>query len=125
MMNLTIFRVNETVQVLDETTYIWESAKVLGVISDWSMKIKWVEWTSKPAIAIEVPEALRAMGFEGWNVRKFQRKEEAPMDKRQRRNATQPGNCRHFSGNPAKLARNIQVYFLITFTFRIKLILYF
>ena len=42
-MNLHIFNHNEIVQVLDETTYIWESAKILGLDSDWSAKVKWSE----------------------------------------------------------------------------------
>jgi hypothetical protein len=110
MLNLNIFRTNEVVQVLDETTYIWESAKVLGQISDWSIKVKWVEWTSKPAVAIEVPEPLRTMGVEAWNVRKFQRTERSDStERRPRRNVTLTGNNRAFSGNPAKLARHVKV----------------
>ena len=86
-MNLQIFNHNEIVQVLDETTYIWEAARILGLDSDWSAKVKWVEWSSKPAIVITVPETLRAKGIEYWNIRKFQKTEKSSaIDKRSRRN---------------------------------------
>ena len=114
-MNLLIFRHNKTVQVLDETTYIWEGAKIIGLKSDWSVKLKWVDWSSKPAIVITVPDTHRAKGAECWNIRKFQ-KTDRPLviDKQSRktRHVTvqhSPDNHRPFTGNPAKLTRNIEV----------------
>ena len=115
-MNLLhIFSHNEVVQVLDETTYIWEAAKILGLNSDWSAKVKWVEWSSKPAIIIVVPENLRSKSVECWNIRKFQTTEKPPaIDKKSRKTrhvTTQlPGNQgRPFTANPAKLPRYVEV----------------
>ena len=116
-MNLHIFKHNEIVQVLDETTYIWEAAKIMGLESDWSINVKWVDWSSKPAIVIVVPEILRSKGVEFWNVRKFQKTERtlATYDKRSTRHGTAvqlPGNYRQYSGNPAKLTRHEEVSFM-------------
>ena len=113
-MNLNIFRHNETVQVLDETTYIWEAAKIMGFECDWSVRVKWVEWSSKPAILIVVPENLRTRGVECWNIRKYQenKKPEACSPRqRPRRQATvqHPDNYHPFMGNPAKLTRYVEV----------------
>lgn len=115
MIDFHIFRHNETVQVLDETTYIWEAAKILGLPSDWSAKVKWIDWSSKPPVVIEVRESLRTLGVEFWPVRKWQTRPIVTEDLRRKRptNVQHQGNYQHFTGNPAKLPRNQKVcYFL-------------
>ncbi len=120
-MDIHIFKENEIVQVLDVTTHIWELAKILGFITDWSAKVKWVDWSSIPPIVIEVPATLREKGRECWNIRKFQKRtlehnigvETRPA--RRQVTVQQPGNYRPFTGNPAKLPRYVQVIFMLFF----------
>ncbi len=115
--NLLIFRQNEIVQVVDECTFIWESAKIIGHESDWSVRVKWVDWSSKPATVIIVPTSARACGMEHWNIRKFQNHIRPVITgKRQRRAVITAGNYQPFTGNPAKLPRYDRVCLDIFFT---------
>ena len=41
-----IFRPNEIVHVIDESVSRWTKAKIFGIVSDWSVKIKWMGYTS-------------------------------------------------------------------------------
>ena len=55
-----IFRPNEIVHVIDESVSRWTKAKIIGIVSDWSVKIKWMGYTSiYPSETIEVPEEKR------------------------------------------------------------------
>ena len=50
-----IFRPNEIVHVIDESISRWTKAKIIGIVSDWSVKIKWMGYTSiYPSEIIEV-----------------------------------------------------------------------
>ena len=65
-----IFRPNEIVHVIDESVSRWTKAKIIGIVSDWSVKIKWMGYTSiYPSETIEVPEEKRR-DLSLWNVRK-------------------------------------------------------
>ena len=64
-----IFTINEVVQALDDTTSIWEEAKIIGIISDWSVRVKWVNWTNTAPVNITVPTGYR-YNQELWNIRK-------------------------------------------------------
>ena len=44
----SLFKEKEEVQVLDEVTYIWEAARILGFISNWGVSVKWTEWKVHP-----------------------------------------------------------------------------
>ena len=53
------FRPNEIVHVFDDSISRWTKAKLIGVVSDWSVK-KWMGYTSNyPSETIEVPEEKR------------------------------------------------------------------
>ena len=113
-MNFNIFKVNEIVQAVDETTWIWEEAKVISVVSDWTMRLKWVNWASSPPVTIGVQQ----MGFGCWNVRKRQKKDSPPSNDqtgRTLRNASQQpatrGPFRAFTANPRILVRHDTVIF--------------
>lgn len=110
-MNINIFKPNEIVQVLDVTS-IWEEARIMGVISDWSVKIKWMHWNDSP-VTITIPESLREQGFEGWNVRKAQYKADASETGQRPRRQAKPlsGDYRAFTGNPRKLTGKQEVMF--------------
>lgn len=117
-MNLHIFKSNEIVQVLDESTYIWEAAKIIGLESDWSVRVKWVDWTSKPAVVITVPESRRATGVESWNVRRQKPTRSWSPTTRTRGTRNDATNTyqshdgskyRPFTGNPRKLTRHVKV----------------
>lgn len=99
---MNIFKSNEIVQVLDEVTSIWEAAKIVALESDWSVRVKWVEWTSKPAAVIVVPEASRR-SVEAWNVRRARAMTSQTNGKRIR------ARPNAFIGNPAKLTRHEEV----------------
>ena len=52
-----IFRPNEIVHVIDESISRWTKATIIGIVSDWSVKMKWMGYTSiYPSETIEVPE---------------------------------------------------------------------
>ena len=111
-MNFNIFKTNEIVQALDETTWIWEEAKVISVVSDWTMRLKWVNWAKSPPATIGV----RDLGFGCWNVRKPQKINDCqPQTGRTLRNASQQpatrGTFRAFTTNPRNLIRHDTVSF--------------
>ena len=116
LTGLNMFWRNEEIQVLDEVTSIWESAKVLSVVSDWSIKVKWINWPSsysRDGVLITVPENLRQLPASCWNVRKSLKKNEAGESRSRRRGAQQhaaDGNI-PFTGKPAKLTRLVEVQF--------------
>ena len=64
-----LFQRNEIVHVVDETTAIWEEAKVVGVESDWSVRIVWVNWNGK-GVVFTLPENMRTQSMEMWTIRK-------------------------------------------------------
>ena len=64
-----LFRENEIVHVVDETTAIWEEAKIVGFESDWAVRIAWVNWKGN-AFIYTLPENLRAESSESWTIRK-------------------------------------------------------
>ena len=43
----SLFKEKEEVQVLDEVTYIWEAARILGFISNWGVSVKWTEGSTR------------------------------------------------------------------------------
>ena len=53
------FETNEVVHILDPLTYIWELAKITAIMSDWTVRIKWMEWSTRKAVDITVPEIDR------------------------------------------------------------------
>ena len=111
-MNLNIFVPNEKAQALDDT-FIWEEIKVIALLSDWSVKVKWVKWTW-PDTVITVPENRREKGTEHWNVRKWREKETtSSSNSRPMRHARLNTGYRAFTGNPTRLARNDEVSFRI------------
>ena len=58
-MLLQKFETNEVVHILDPVTFIWELAKITAIMSDWSVRIKWMEWSTRKAVDITVPEIDR------------------------------------------------------------------
>ena len=58
-MLLQKFETNEVVHILDPLTFIWELAKVTAIMSDWSVRIKWMKWATRKAVDITVPEIDR------------------------------------------------------------------
>ena len=58
-MLLQTFYENEVVQILDPATSIWESAKIISFVSDWCVRIKWVDWSYNKKEDITVPEVYR------------------------------------------------------------------
>jgi hypothetical protein len=70
-MLATIFASNERVQVIDHITGIWTEVKVLGIESDWAVRVKWVTFRH-PNTVVEIPQHLRrANAREMWNIRKW------------------------------------------------------
>ena len=43
----SLFKEKEEVQVLDEVTYNWEAARILGFISNWGVSVKWTEGSTR------------------------------------------------------------------------------
>ena len=98
-----IFRPNEIVHVIVESISRWTKAKIIGIVSDWSVKIKWIGYTSiYPSETIEVPEEKRT-DQSSWNLRKFIEKTHSSIlsreDRRQTPKAVQleysPKHCVH------------------------------
>ena len=58
-MLLQKFETNEVVHILDPLTYIWELAKISAIMSDWTVRIKRMEWSTRKAVDITVPEIDR------------------------------------------------------------------
>ena len=79
-MLLQTFKLNETVQILDPETYIWESAKIIAFISDWSLKIQWIDWNNRLQ-KIEIPLELRP-DPNRWNIRKARHSQPVMSKKR-------------------------------------------
>ena len=79
-MLLQTFKLNEIVQILDPETYIWESAKIIAFISDWSLKIQWIDWNNRLQ-KIEIPLELRP-GPNRWNIRKARHSQPVMSKKR-------------------------------------------
>ena len=101
-MLLQTFSDNEVVQVLDPATSIWESAKILSFVSDWCVRIKWVDWSSKKE-DVTVPEKDRA-DKNNWNVRKSQGLQLSEKRTNKRRSIVLDYNAR-------KLVKNDEIYF--------------
>ena len=98
-----IFRPNEIVHAIDESISRWTKAKIIGIVSDWSVKIKWMGYTSiYPSETIEVPEEKRT-DQSLWNLRKVIEKTHSSIlsreDRRQTPRAVQleynPKHCVH------------------------------
>ena len=53
------FSGDDKIQVLDPTTFIWESAKIISYVSDWCVRIKWTEWPGIKHFDLTVPEKDR------------------------------------------------------------------
>ena len=97
------FRVKGKIQVLDAVTSIWESAKILSLISDWCVKNEWSDW---PGSAIfSVPEN-RKENATAWNIRKFYEDNHTCVNSR-RRNSRKD----KISFNPKRLHRDSMVFF--------------
>ena len=86
-MLLQTFELNEIVQILDPETYIWESAKIIAFISDWSLKIqwingnnRWINWDNR-LDKIEIPLEFRDEQ-NMWNVRKARQSQPVLSKKR-------------------------------------------
>ena len=58
-MLLQKFETKEVVHILDPLTFIWELAKITAFISDWSVRIKLLEWSTRKAVDITGPENER------------------------------------------------------------------
>ena len=102
----SLFKEKEEVQVLDEVTYIWEAARILGFISNWGVSVKWTEWKGPP-VQITIPEDLRDnRRMKHWKIRKTIKVVEEP-DRAKRRNKNDP-----LLFNPRRLTRNTDVFFL-------------
>ena len=83
-----IFRPNEIVHVIDESISRWTKAKIIGIVSDWSVKIKWIVYTSiYPSETIEVPEEKRT-DQSSWNLRKVIEKTHSSILSREDRRQT-------------------------------------
>ena len=67
---LSIFMTNEIVHAVDQTTGIWEEAKVLGHESDWSLRIKWVNWGTRKPLVFTLHPDIREKSVENWTIRK-------------------------------------------------------
>ena len=96
---LQTFKLNEIVQILDPETYIWESAKIIAFISDWSLKIKWIDWNNRLQ-KIEIPVELRP-DSNRWNIRKARHSQPVMSQKR----------SKPLSYNPNRLQKNGPVTF--------------
>ena len=57
-MLLQTFKLYEIVQIFDPKTYIWETAKIIAHISDWSLKNQCIDWNNRLQ-KIEIPLELR------------------------------------------------------------------
>jgi len=101
-MLLQTFSENENVQILDPATSIWESAKILSFVSDWCVRIKWVDWPYKKKEDITVPEEDRE-DTNYWNIRKFRHLVPETLVQKRR---TAP-----LSFNSCRLVRGDQIYF--------------
>ena len=64
-----IYRVNEKVQVIDETTGIWEDAKIVGFPSSWSVKVRLTNWSTAKAGLPIISVAKHTDVFK-WPIRK-------------------------------------------------------
>ena len=83
-----IFRPNEIVHAIDESISRWTKAKIIGIVSDWSVKIKWMGYTSiYPSETIEVPEKKRT-DQSLWNLRKVIEKTHSSILSREDRRQT-------------------------------------
>ena len=101
----SLFKEKEEVHVLDEVTYIWEAARILGFISNWGVSVKWTEWKGQP-VQITIPEDLRDnRRMKHWKIRKTIKVVEEP-DRAKRRNKKDP-----LLFNPRRLTRNTDVFF--------------
>ena len=100
----SLFKEKEEVQVLDEVTYIWEAARILGFISNWGVSVKWTEWKGPP-VQITIPEDLRDnRRMKHWTIKTIKVVEEP--DRAKRRNKKDP-----LLFNPRRLTRNTDVFF--------------
>ena len=91
------------VQVLNTVTSDWESAKILSLISDWSVKINWSDW---PRSAIfSVPEDSKENAA-AWNIRKFHEHNDTRVISRRRKSRKNK-----LSFNPRWLHRDLVVFF--------------
>ena len=102
-MLLQTFYENEVVQILDPATSIWESAKRISFVSDWCVRIKWVDWSYNKKEDITVPEVYRPEKY-NWNIRKSHNlvREETVSNKRR---------STPLSYNARRLVRNDQIHF--------------
>ena len=83
-----IFCPNEIVHVIDESISRLTKAKIIGIVSDWSVKIKWIGYTSiYPSETIEVPEEKRT-DQSSWNLRKVIEKAHSSILSREDRRKT-------------------------------------
>ena len=67
---LNIFMPDEVIQVLDDSTGIYEEARVIALESDWSIRITWLNWSGKKPLIFTLPDNLRNKGVESWTIRK-------------------------------------------------------
>ena len=90
-------------QILDPATSIWESAKIISFVSDWCVRIKWVDWSYNKKEDITVPEVYRPEK-KNWNIRKSHNLvcEETVSNKRR---------STPLCYNARRLVRNDQIYF--------------
>ena len=110
-MLLQTFKLKEIVQILDPETYIWESAKIKTFISDWSLKIQWIDWNNRLQ-KIEIPLELRP-DPNRWNIRKA-RHSQPVMSKK---------NSKPLSYNPNRLQKNEPVTFWLVSVWGIVLLI--
>ena len=105
-----LFRENEIVHVVDDTTAIWEEAKIVGFESDWSVRIAWVNWKGN-VIVFTLPENLRPQSLEMWTIRKLVTVLPATnANGRRIRQVTQPttaitGPYQAFTNRPRKITK--------------------
>lgn len=112
-----VFRLNEIVQAIDETTCIWANAKILSFVSDWVVVVKWIDYFGYKPTSVEVPQHLRTGDREYWNIRKFQQfQHSGPVSRQQRRNKKQQVSvslrtlCRNETVNSSSFAWNRHMF---------------
>ena len=82
-----LFKVEQTVQVVD-SLFIWTSARIIGFLSDWSVRVMWVDYPKEPFADVTVPENHRSGSpwcREQWNIRLSQKAPVFELKRNQRR----------------------------------------
>ena len=98
-MPLQTLKLYEIIQILDPETSMWESAKLIAFISDWSLKIQWIDLNNRVQ-KIEIPLGL-CPDPNKRNIRKARHSQPVMSKKR----------SKPLSYNPNRLQKNEPVTF--------------